>query len=126
MNILTSALIPAGQWEESSEQAATMSGTAARLAPLAFHQVSLTPPLHCVPAVTVQVPGPPRYPLLGNVLGYTAPGVGRDPSQSARIWQHLHSQHGPLVRLEIPAQPPTLLVFDPALAEQVQDTESLS
>ena len=25
----------------------------------------------------------------GNTLGYQAPGVGRDPSQSPRIWDHL-------------------------------------
>ena len=25
----------------------------------------------------------------GNALGYQAPGVGRDPSQSPKIWDHL-------------------------------------
>ena len=65
------------------------------------------------------MPGPKCYPLIGNVLGYTAPGVGRDSSQSPKIWKHLNETYGPLVRLQFPRMAPTVLVFDPQVAEQV-------
>ena len=120
----------------------------------------------------------------GNALGYQAPGVGRDPSQSPKIWDHLQvfilttwkrkyppppktlcttyktevldkavqatysyllrldlpinwqtsavlnlkllsksynfvqATYGDLVRLDLPRCPPTVLVFDPDMAEQ--------
>lgn len=66
-----------------------------------------------------QIPGPKSYPLIGNGLGYSAPGVGRDTSQSPRIWKHLNETYGPLVRLQLPRWAPTVLVFDPHVAEQV-------
>lgn len=65
------------------------------------------------------IPGPKSYPFIGNVLGYSAPGVGRDASQSPRIWEHLNKSFGPLVRLQFPRMAPTVLVFDPSVAEQV-------
>ena len=86
-----------------------------------------------------QIPGPRSYPLIGNVLGYQSPSTGRchrsherrrlmmmmmitvsrNPSQTLKIWAHLHREHGPLVRLDIPGREPTVLVFDPHVAEQV-------
>ena len=36
------------------------------------------------------------YP--GNLLGYKAPGVGRDPKKSPQIWQYFNKTYGPLVR----------------------------
>ena len=45
--------------------------------------------------------------------------VSRNPSQTLKIWAHLHREHGPLVRLDIPGREPTVLVFDPHVAEQV-------
>ena len=78
--------------------------------------------------------------FVGNALGYQAPGVGRDPSQSPKIWDHLQvsksnqismcvncwekhqeiyqATYGDLVRLDLPRNPPTVLVFHPHLAEQ--------
>ena len=69
------------------------------------------------------IPGPRTFPLIGNVLGYKAPEVGRTPSQSLRIWSHLNKCHGPLVRLDIPGRERTVLVFDPWVAEQVYRQE---
>ena len=85
-----------------------------------------------------QIPGPRSYPMIGNVLGYQSPSTGRchrsherrrlmmmmitvsrNPSQTLKIWAHLHREHGPLVRLDIPGREPTVLVFDPHVAEQV-------
>ena len=77
--------------------------------------------------------------MIGNVLGYQSPSTGRchrshdrqwllmmmmitvsrNPSQTLKIWAHLHREHGPLVRLDIPGREPTVLVFDPHVAEQV-------
>ena len=45
--------------------------------------------------------------------------VSRNPSQTLKIWAHLHREHGPLVRLDIPGREPTVLVFDPHVAEKV-------
>ena len=93
--------------------------------------------------------------IVGNSLGYQAPGLGRDPSQSPKIWDHLqvtltknlskyHSYkvfldrrfqpkiyaltrilyqatYGDLVRLDLPRNPPTVLVFHPHLAEQASE-----
>ena len=70
-----------------------------------------------------QLPGPKSYPFIGNALGYSAPGVGRDASQSPRIWKHLNETYGPLVRLQFPRMAPTVLVFDPQVAEQVYRQE---
>merc|ERR1719500_507985 len=69
------------------------------------------------------VPGPRSFPIIGNALGYQAPGVGRDPSQSPKIWDHLQATYGDLVRLDLPRTPPTILVFHPDLAEQVYRQE---
>ena len=43
----------------------------------------------------------------------------RNPSQNLKIWSHLNSEHGDLVRLDIPGRGPTVLVFDPDVAEKV-------
>ena len=48
-----------------------------------------------------QIPGPRSFPVIGNVLGYQAPEVGRNPLQSLKIWKHLNETYGPLVRLEV-------------------------
>ena len=52
----------------------------------------------------------------------TAP-CSRNPSESLKIWRHLNSEYGPLVRLDIPGREPTVLVFDPRVAEQVYRQE---
>ena len=46
----------------------------------------------------------------------------RNPSKSLDIWRHLNQVYGSLVRLDIPGREPTVLVFDPHVAEQVQMT----
>ena len=85
------------------------------------------------------LPGPQRYPLIGNVLGYkTKDGRrykdilvnldkvyhNRDPDKTLEIWRDLNDAYGSLVRLDVPGREPTVLVFDPHVAEQV-NRESL-
>ena len=81
------------------------------------------------------IPGPKTYPIVGNVLGYkTKDGrrlnikvdmenecshIYRDPDKTLEIWKDLNRAYGPLVRLDIPGREPTVLVFDPHVAEQV-------
>ena len=47
----------------------------------------------------------------------------RNPCESLKIWRHLNREYGPLVRLDIPGREPTVLVFDPQVAEQVYRQE---
>ena len=44
----------------------------------------------------------------------------RNPSKSLDIWRHLNLVYGSLVRLDIPGREPTVLVFDPNVAEKVR------
>ena len=66
------------------------------------------------------LPGPRAYPIIGNVLGYKTKDGRRDPDKTLEIWRDLNQAHGSLVRLDVPGREPTVLVFDPYVAEQVE------
>jgi len=66
-----------------------------------------------------EVPGPPMYPLIGNMLGVRNPEHGMDPRFVIKSMRHLNQEHGSMVRIQVPLRPPMVFLFDPALCEKV-------
>lgn len=66
-----------------------------------------------------EVPGPPSFPFLGNMLGIRNPEHGMDPKYSIKTMKHLNSVHGSMVRIQVPLRAPMIFLYDPALVEKV-------